>query len=116
MKETRLKVLNSYPRNYLMGIIVSIEKQDIDIIVLYKLLKIIYENQNISLTDLFKKYRETEGVKVNYNKVKKHIEYAALKELVEIKKGKPTRLSITKKGIDYMFLMSRVLSVLGEQI
>ena len=94
----------------------SIEKMEIDIVVLYKLLNIVYEKPGVSLTELFKMYREREGVKVNYNKVKKHIEYAEIKQLVEVEKGKPARIKITKKGVDFLFLMNRVLAgVLGEQ-
>ncbi len=111
-------LLNSQIRNIILrGALVSIEKMEIDIVVLYKLLNIIYENPGISLTELFNRYRQREGVKVNYNKVKKHIEYAELKGLVNVKKGKPARLEITKKGVDFLFLMNRVLAgVLGEHI
>jgi len=113
-----VKVLNSQLRNYnMVGKLMSIEAMEIDIIMLYKLLAIAYENKGISLTELFKMYREKEGVKVNYSRVKKHIEYAEIKKLVEIEKGKPTRIHVTKKGIDFLFLMNRVLSgVLQEPI
>ncbi len=90
---------------------------EIDIVVLYKLLNIVYENPGISMTELFKRYRQKEGVKVNYTKVRKHIEYAEIKGLVNVRKGKPASIEITKKGVDFLFLMNRVLSgVLGEQI
>ena len=113
-----VKVLNSQLRNYnMVGKLMSVETGSIDVIVLYKLLRLIYENEGISLTELFKRYREKEGVRVNYNSVKKHVEYAVLKGLVRLEKGKPSRLFIEKKGIDYMFLMNRVLiGVLEEKI
>ncbi|MCD6488655.1 MAG: hypothetical protein J7K21_05465 [Desulfurococcales archaeon] len=100
----------------LTGMLMSIEKMEIDIVMLYKLLNIIYEKPGISLTELFKEYRRRVGVNVNYNKIKKHVEYAEIKELVTIKKGKPARLEITKKGIDWLFIQGRSFSVLGETV
>ncbi|MCD6085188.1 MAG: hypothetical protein J7J20_06600 [Desulfurococcales archaeon] len=94
----------------------SVKHRSIDVIVLYRLLKVIYENSNISMTELHKLYIERFKKKVNYTIVKRHIEYATEKGLVEVTGGKPARLTVTKKGIDYLFLISQVAHLLNEDI
>ncbi len=98
----------------IVGVFMSVKFGSIDVIILYRLLKLIYENEGISPTKLHEVYRTKYGVKVNYNVIKRHVEYAASKELISISGGKPAMLKITKKGIDYMFLMSQIEKLLGE--
>ena len=46
--------------------------------------------------------------KVNYYTIKRHIELAVEKGLVERTGTRPTKLKLTKKGIDYVFLFERL--------
>jgi hypothetical protein len=89
----------------------------IDLIMLYKLLRIVYErsmSSEVTLTSLFNEFRNREGIKVNYLTVKKHIEYAVSKGLVEVRGKRPSTLTLTKKGIDFLFLFDRLKELVSE--
>jgi len=90
--------------------------EEIDVVTLFRILKIIRENPGVSKTELFSKYREKYGVKVNYNKIKTNINYAVRKGLVEVKGSKPARLGVTRKGLDYLYLLMSVERLLEEHI
>lgn len=98
------------------GVFMSVRHGEIDLVILYRILKIAYEKPGISLTELFRQYRERTGIKVNYTIIKRHIEYARDKGLLDVKGEKPASVFVTKKGVDYMFLISNIANLLGEEI
>jgi len=83
-----------------------------DLVLLYDLLRILYEKQlaseQLTLKDLWLEYRARTGVKVNYYTVKRHVDLAVERGLVEKAGTRPALLKVTKKGIDYMFLFERL--------
>ena len=83
-----------------------------DLVLLYHLLRILYEKQlaseELALKDLWLEYRTRTGVKVNYYTVKRHVDLAVEKGLVEKAGTRPALLKVTKKGVDYMFLFERL--------
>jgi len=110
------EILRERSVKVLTGNFMSVKYGSIDVVTLYRLLKLIYENPNLSMTELHKMYIERYKRKVNYNIVKRHVEYATEKGLVKISGGKPTKLEITKKGIDYLFLITQVERLLNEEL
>ena len=100
----------------IVGKIMSVKERTIDIVILYRILKLVREVPNASLTELFKTYRERYGVKMNYNIIKRHIDYALGKGLIEKKGYRPSMIVITKKGIDYLYLLSQVENLLNEHM
>ena len=97
--------------------VVEIGGSRIDYVVLYKLLKILYEksmSSYVSVFELFNEYRKVSGVKVSYEKFRHHIDYAKEKELIEVRGERPQVLVITKKGIDFLFLFDRIKELVSE--
>ena len=102
--------ISSYQRNW--KAVVAVDGRWYDYALLYTLLRIIYEKQlagqTVGLRDLWLEYRDRTGIKVNYYTVKRHIELAVEKGLVERTGTRPTKLKLTKKGVDYVFLFERL--------
>jgi predicted transcriptional regulator len=97
-------------------VVVMMNDDRLDLYVLYVILKILYEKSmksTVSLMDLFNSYRELTGVKISYERFKKHVEYASKTGLIEAKGERPQILYLTKKGIDFIFLMERIKELVG---
>ena len=96
--------------------VVTMNDDRLDLYVLYVILKILYEKSmksSVSLMDLFNSFRELTGVKISYEKFRKHIDYAFKTGLIEAKGEKPKVLVLTKKGIDFIFLFERIKELVG---
>jgi predicted transcriptional regulator len=74
------------------------------------------EKGSMSYSELWESYRERCKQRVNYEIVRRHIDYMERKGLITIEKGKPNLIRVTKKGLDYVFLVSRIEALLGESI
>ena len=92
--------------------VVEVDGRWYDYALLYSLLRIVYEKQlagqSVGLKDLWLEYRDRTGIKVNYYTIKRHVELAVEKGLLERTGTRPTKLKLTKKGIDYVFLFERL--------
>jgi hypothetical protein len=71
---------------------------------------------SLGLVELWNEYRELCKSKVNYDLVRRHVDFMRDARLVEVEKGRPMRVRVSQKGRDYMFLMSRLEYLLGRSI
>jgi len=87
-----------------------------DLELIYTLLEIVSEkeqqNQEISLISLFTEYRNRSGTKTTYYIVKKHVEIAVEKRLLEVRGTKPLFLALTEKGRNYMTQFRKLMELL----
>lgn len=109
------KSINLYVLKIKTGIFMSRTEKPIDMVILYRILRIIRENDGvISVTELFNTYRERYKIKISYELIKRHVDYAVEKKLIEKHGIRPSRLKITRTGLDYLWLLSQIERLLDE--
>ena len=81
-----------------------------DLIIIYRVLKFIKEHEGCSVKDL------VDGVGMSFGTASKYLDFLREKELVEVKGLKPKRLYVTRRGLDFLFLMSQLENLLGTRI
>ena len=114
IKETReITILNVKITGDFMS---TVSDKSINLVVLYRLLKLLKEKGSMKMNDLYELYKAKYNEKPNYNIIKRHIDYAKYKKLVELEGAKPKKVKITSKGTDYIFLILNVERLLDEHI
>ena len=83
-------------------------KYDLD--VMYRILLAVKESPKgyMNLTDIVK------TVKISYSTAEKYIEVLKKYGLVDERIGRERRIYLTRKGIDYIFLYTRLLALMDE--
>lgn len=81
-----------------------------DLVKIYKILEYINENPGCSESDLVK------NVKISFANANKYITMLVEKGAVEVKGGKPKKLYITNKGVNFLYLIEKAVSELGLRI
>ena len=81
-----------------------------DLVIIYRMLKFIKEHEGCSIKEL------VEGVSMSFSTASKYVDFLNDKGLVEIRGLKPKRLYITRKGYDFLFLMTQISNLLGTRI
>ena len=79
----------------------------------YAILRIAYERGPVSVRELVEEYHSRTGVRINYYKLRTHVEYAASRGLLQVSGVKPTYLSVTEKGKLYIARFESLLSLLS---
>lgn len=81
----------------------------IDLYKAYKILKFVHEQNNANVTEIGK-YLNSYTTAVKYVEILLHL--GLLEEIkIPLRRGKVVRVS--KKGLDYLFIFSRLLSIVG---
>ena len=83
----------------------------VDLSVIYRLLLCLKENNgSLNITQLVK------CSKSSATTIERYVEIMKAKGLITEEVNRERRIKITRKGEDYLFLFSRLLALIGEQV
>ena len=81
-----------------------------DLVVMYRILRYVREYPGAKISDI------QAATKTSYATLSKYIDFLEEKGLIESKGRKPRLIYITKKGIDYLFLISQIERLIGVKV
>jgi len=81
-----------------------------DLVIIYRILKYVRGNPGSKISELQK------HVGSSFATLSKYVDFMEEKGLIESRGKKPRRIYITKKGLDYMFLISQIEHLLESKI
>ena len=81
-----------------------------DLVVMYRILRYIRNHPGAKISDV------QAATSTSYATLSKYIDFLEEKGLIESKGRKPRLIYITKKGIDYLFLISQIERLIGVKV
>mgnify|MGYP005630936695 CR=1 FL=1 len=107
MREAQPKLINGYiiDTTRVVGVI-RLEKEAVELHTIYKILKCLYDNGELNVSEMVKKCG------VSYTTASKYSTILREYGFVEVEvKGREKKLKLTEKGMEYLLLFTRLLSL-----